>query len=197
MLPHDDEQAGGIEPHQYDSWAEQTEELLRRLLDDGSREDHYREVLEHCRREGMSQRRLWHALAVSRLEDSVSCPELVWERLIGCDGERLRRRILGLIGELPAASLEEFCGLVAFTATFLSRTEFVCDLIVFLFAERERGAVERPPDGRRYTEFFVQKLMWELDVVLQLMAERPALSQLNEGYVDWLADRILDGEVLI
>jgi hypothetical protein len=43
----------------------------------------------------------------------------------------------------------------------------------------------------------VQKLMWELDVVLQVMAERPALSQLNEGYVDWLADRILDGEVLI
>jgi hypothetical protein len=145
----------------------------------------------------MSERRLWHALAVSRLTNSVSCPELVWERLVGCDGERLRRRILSLIGELPAQSLEEFRGLVAFTATFLGRTEFVCDLIVFLFAERERGAVCQPPDGRRYTEFFVQKLMWELDVVLQVMAERPALSQLNDGYVDWLADRILDGEVLI
>jgi hypothetical protein len=200
MQSQNDEPIGDaekIEVHQRDGWAERTEKLLRQLLDGGSHEDHYGEVLEHCRREGMSQRRLWHALAISRLTNSVSCPELVWERLIGCDGERLRRRILGLIDELPAASLEEFRGLVAFTATFLSRTEFVCDLIVFLFAERERGAVRQPPDGGRYTEFFVQKLMWELDVVLQLMAERPALSQLNEGYVDWLADRILDGEVLI
>lgn len=200
MQSHDDTPPGGgqeIEAHPRDSWAQQTEKLLRQLLEGGSREERYREVLKHCRRLGMSERRLWHALAVSRLADSVSCPELVWERLVGSDGERLRRRILSLIGELPAQSLEEFRGLVAFTATFLGRTKFVCDLIVFLFAERERGAVGQPPEGRRYTEFFVQKLMWELDVVLQVMAERPALAQLNEGYVDWLADRILDGEVLI
>lgn len=189
-----------IEPVQSDSppqQEQQAEKLLRKVLDGGSRvEDRYPEILEHCHRQGMSERQLWHGLAISRQTGSVHCPELPWEQLVRCDRKKLRRRILSLIGELPAQSVDEFRGLVAFTATFLGRAEFVCDLLVYLFAERERGAGQQLPDGRRYTEFFVQKLMWELDTVQQI-AHRLPLSRLDDEYADWLADRILDGEVLI
>jgi len=97
---------------------------------------------------------------------------------------------------LPAESLQEFSGLVAFTETFLSRVQFVCDLVVYLFAEREKGLEPEGTEGRRYVAFFVQKLMWELDVVSRIAEEQP-LSALEGEYFDWLADRILDGEVLL
>jgi exonuclease I len=85
---------------------------------------------------------------------------------------------------------------VGFTVNFLKRVEFVCDLVVYLFAEREKGMEREEADRRVYTEFFVQKMMWELEMIREL-GDAKALEQLNEEYVGWLADRILDAEVLI
>ncbi|MBE3039290.1 MAG: hypothetical protein IMZ62_10825 [Chloroflexi bacterium] len=81
-------------------------------------------------------------------------------------------------------------------ANFLKRVEFVCDLVVYLFAEREKGMEREQADRRVYTEFFVQKLMWELEMIREL-GDANALEKLNGEYVGWLSDRILDGEVLI
>ena len=68
--------------------------------------------------------------------------------------------------------------------------------MVYLFAEREKGLESEGTEGRRYVEFFVKKLMWELDVVSRIAQEQP-LSALEGEYLDWLMDRILDGEVLL
>jgi len=145
---------------------------------------------------GLDERELWRALAAYRLSGRPRGERLVCAQLASAHRQKLCERVRFLIGKLPAESLQEFSGLVAFTETFLSRVQFVCDLVVYLFAEREKGLEPEGSEGRRYVEFFVQKLMWELDVVSRIAEQQP-LSALEGEYLDWLTDRILDGEVLL
>jgi hypothetical protein len=144
----------------------------------------------------LEERELWRALAAYRQSGRPRGERLIGAQLSSAHRQQLRQRVRLLIGRLPLESLEEFSGLVAFTETFVSRLQFVCDLVVYLFAEREKGLEPEGTEGRRYVEFFVQKLMWELDVVSRIAAEQP-LSELEGEYLDWLTDRILDGEVLL
>lgn len=177
---------------------QQTERLFRQLLEDSvAAERMYPEILRHCRYQGIGERQLWRELAIYRQTGRVSSAEpLASQQLAGCNDEKLRQRTLALIGSLPPESLDDFGGLLAFTATFLARVQFVCDLVVYLFAEREKGVRRQGSDGRLYTQFLAQKLMWELDVACRIAEQRP-LAELNGEYFDWLTDRILDGEVLI
>jgi hypothetical protein len=200
---HDDEgpriaQAAGIagreavdeidEPREGDS-------AVWRLWDSAAQgEEICAELLEQ--QPGLSEGELWRALAAYRRTGRVGSQRLPSAQLGSCNREKLRDRIRLLIGRLPAESLDEFAALVAFTETFLSRAQFVCELVVYLFAEREKGLEREGTEGRVYVEFFVQKLMWELDVVRRIAEEQP-LTELNAEYLDWLTDRILDGEVLI
>lgn len=173
------------------------EELVQELLDgEAVIEEEYGRILADCHRCGMSERELWQKLSLYRKEGVVSEKGTYPLELDGACDEKLRQRILTLIGKLPHESLDEFRGLVALTANFLKRVEFVCDLVVYLFAEREKGMEREEADRRVYTEFFVQKLMWELEMIREL-GDANALEKLNGEYVGWLSDRILDGEVLI
>ena len=144
----------------------------------------------------LGERQLWRALAAYRHSGRPRGAKLICAQFSSTERRKLSERVRLLIGRLPTDSLQEFSGLVAFTETFLSRLEFVCDLVVYLFAEREKGLERDGTEGRRYVEFFVQKLMWELDVVSRIGSEQP-LSALEGEYLDWLMDRILDGEVLL
>ena len=164
----------------WDSEAE-AEELCEQILDE---------------QPGLHERELWRALAAYRQSGRPRAERLICAQLSSADRQKLCGRVRLLIGRLPAESLQDFSGLVAFTETFLSRLQFVCDLVVYLFAEREKGLHPEGTEGRRYVEFFVQKLMWELDVVSRIAEEQP-LSALEGEYLDWLMDRILDGEVLL
>lgn len=173
------------------------EELVQQLLDgEAVIEEEYGRILVDCHRCGMSERELWQKLSLYRKEGVVSEKGTYPLELDGACDEKLRQRILTLIGKLPHESLDEFRGLVALMANFLKRVEFVCDLVVYLFAEREKGMEREQADRRVYTEFFVQKLMWELEMIREL-SDANALEKLNGEYVGWLSDRILDGEVLI
>ena len=173
------------------------EELVQQLLDgEAVIEEEYGRILVDCHRCGMSERELWQKLSLYRKEGVVSEKGTYPLELDGACDEKLRQRILTLIGKLPHESLDEFRGLVALMANFLKRVEFVCDLVVYLFAEREKGMEREEADRRVYTEFFVQKLMWELEMIREL-GDANALEKLNGEYVGWLSDRILDGEVLI
>jgi hypothetical protein len=174
---------------------QQGQSLLDPLVDNGARgAEIAEEILQQQPR--MSERQRWRALAAYRGAGRVGSPTFDSEQLGSCNREKLGDRIRVLIGRLPVESLEGFGALVAFTETFLSRAEFVCDLVVYLFAEREKGTERDGTESRLYVEFFVQKLMWELDVVRRIGNERP-LGELNAEYADWLTDRILDGEVLL
>lgn len=175
-----------------------TERLFDQVLHGSPRgQQIYAEVLQHCRAQRISERQLWRMLAVYRADGTLSTTRLLpCGELVGCDQEKLRGRIVALIGRLTAESLDDFAGLVAFTSAFAERVQFLCDLVVYLFAERQKGGEPPQSDGRLYTEFFASKLMWELDVVRRIGEQRP-LSELPDEYLDWLTDRILDGEVLI
>jgi hypothetical protein len=144
----------------------------------------------------LEERQLWRALAAYRQSGRPRGATPICPQLSSADRRKLSERVRLLVGRLPVDSLREFSGLVAFTETFLTRLEFICDLVVYLFAEREKGPQPDGTEGRCYVEFFVQKLMWELDVVSRIGSELP-LSALEAEYLDWLMDRILDGEVLL
>ena len=144
----------------------------------------------------LKERELWGALVAYRQSGRPRAGSLIGAQLSSAHRQQLGERVRLLIGRLPVESLEDFSGLVAFTETFVSRVQFVCDLVVYLFAEREKGLQPEGTEGRRYIQFFVQKLMWELDVVSRIAEEQP-LSALQGEYLDWLTDRILDGEVLL
>ena len=193
---HDDGRVG-IEPAARMSHTEATEEFTeaRRGWDSEA------EVEELCdqilqEQPGLGEPELWRALAAYRHSGRPRSTSLVGAQLSSEHSRKLCERVRLLIGRLPEESLEDFSGLVAFTETFLSRLQFVCTLVVYLFAEREKGLQPEGTEGRRYVEFFVGKLMWELDVVSRIAEEQP-LSALEGEYLDWLMDRILDGEVLI
>jgi hypothetical protein len=174
------------------------EELVQEILDSdaGIKEQEYARILCDCTKCGMSERDLWQTLALYRKTGVVSEKGTYPLELGDGYGEKLRQRVLTLIGKLPHESLDEFRGLVAFTSSFLTRVQFVCDLVVYLFAEREKGLEREETDKRVYTRFFVEKLMWELDMIGQI-SDTKTLQELNEEYVSWLSERIIDGEVLI
>lgn len=185
--------AGRLSPEQ----SRQTERLFRRILEDAAAQPLYGQVLQHCGALRISERELWRIFALYQADGTLSGAALLSaEEFARCEDEKLRKRILELIGRLPRESLEDFAGLVAFTSTFAARVQFLCDLLVYLFAEREKGSGGQHSDGRLYTEFFAGKLMWELDVMREIGEQRP-LAELADEYLDWLTDRILDGEVLI
>ena len=171
------------EPAEARGWDSEarTEELCVRLLQE---------------QPGLEERELWRALATYRLRGRPGGERSIGAELASADRQKLSERVRLLIGRLPVDSLQEFSGLVAFTETFSSRVQFVCDLVVYLFAEREKGPEPEGTEGQRYVAFFVQKLMWELGVVNRIAEEQP-LSALEGEYCDWLTDRILDGEVLL
>ena len=176
---------------------EATEELAepRRGWDSEARaEELCQQILDE--QPGLSERELWRALAAYRRTGGALSPRLLSAEFVASDRQKLCKRVRLLIGRLPVDSLQEFSGLVAFTETFACRVQFVCDLVVYLFAEREKGLHPEGTEGRRYVEFFVQKLMWELDLVSRIAEEQP-LSALEGEYLDWLVDRVLDGEVLL
>ncbi len=193
---HDDDRPG-MESAAWACEAEVREELAesrRGWHSEARAEELCQQILAEQPR--LDERELWRALAAYRQSGSPRAGSLIGAQLSSTHWHQLRERVRLLIGRLPVESLQDFTGLVAFTQTFLSRLQFVCDLVVYLFAEREKGLQPEGTEGRRYVEFFVQKLMWELDVVSRIAAEQP-LCELEGEYFDWLTDRILDGEVLI
>jgi len=145
---------------------------------------------------GLEERQLWRELAAHRSPAVLSwnsCPSVP---MFLAYPPKLRDRVRLLIGRLPEESLRDFDALVTLTQTFLARMEAICDLLVYLYAEREKGSVSEGTPASLYVDFFAQKLNWELEE-LQHISQRHSLSEIPGQYVDWLTDRILDGEVLI
>lgn len=163
--------------------------------------DHPDEADEVCeqilfRHPGLQERELWLKLAACRWPAVVPWNNVPYPPMLLGSPKKLHQRVRLLIGRLPQESLKDFYGLVTFTQTFLARMEAVCDLLVYLYAEREKGTEPEGTPASLYVDFFAQKLNWELEE-LQHISHRHPLSKLAGRYVDWLTDRILDGEVLI
>jgi hypothetical protein len=164
----------------------------------GIEDREYRRIEEESRRHELTHWELWQSLAqhlqrgVSQERDPRGMPLGGGE-----EQENMRKRILSLMGRLPQESLGEFRSLVNLLSGFLQRAEFVCQMVVYLFSEREKGPGEwEEVQAKRYTDFFSEKLMWELSKIQQL-GDCKSLADVDEQYRDWLMDRMIGGEVLV
>jgi hypothetical protein len=163
--------------------------------------DHPDDAQEVCERillrhPDIEERQLWRELAAFRRPAVVPWDSAPSVPMFLAEPRKLRDRVRLLIGRLPEESLRDFYGLVTLTQTFLARMEAVCDLLVYLYAEREKGTVSEGTPASLYVDFFAQKLNWELEE-LQHISQCHSLAEIPGRYVDWLTDRILDGEILI
>lgn len=172
------------------------EEFFADILENAPPGDlEYRGIEEECGRQGLTLWQLWEGLAVWR-DPTRSLTRLGGGIPMGdVERERMRRRILGLIGRLPKGSKKEFAALVRLMNCVRQRVEFLCEMMVYLFAEREKGREEEEVEANRYTEFFCNKLMWEL-AKIQDLGQLRSLATVEQEYRDWLADLLMSGEVL-
>jgi len=174
------------------------EEFFADILESGPPgEAEYHGIEEECRRQGLNRWQLWEGLAVWE-DPTRSLTALGGGMPIGeAEQERMRRRILGLIGRLPRGSKKEFAALVRLMSCVQQRVEFLCEMMVYLFAEREKGREEEGEEveAKRYTEFFCDKLMWEL-AKIQDLGQLRSLAAVEQEYRDWLVDLLMSGEVL-
>jgi hypothetical protein len=108
----------------------------------------------------------------------------------------MRRGIVGLIGRLPQGSKEEFAAWVRLMGCVQQRVEFLCEMMVYLFAERQKGEEEEELEANRYTEFFCDKLMWDLTKIHDL-SKLHSLAVVEREYRDWLVGLLMSGEVLV
>ena len=183
--------AGGVEGQQ------ERLNLLHRLLEgnDGAPENR-RRLLLWCERHGESEARIWRELASFREAGASGVLYAGGEPFSWFDGqtEKLRQRLLALIGRLPLETLADFRELVLFTERFLERIGFMADQLLYVFLEREKGAWRESQDSGAYTELFVERVFQETDLVRE-MAWSDSLAELNDRYEDWLSQRSLDAEV--
>ncbi len=108
--------------------------------------------------------------------------------------QRFRQRILELIGRLPRESLKDFRTLLDFRRFFLARLEYVSDLLVYFFLEREKGLWRESQDSSVYTNYFNHKLFREFNAINEIVAGSADIAKLYSRYEGWLLDQALDEE---
>ena len=164
---------------------------------DGEPGSKRKEVLEDCATQAVEECRIWWKLALFR---EVGSTGLLFAkepyRYFDLLDEKLREQILVGIKKLPQETLSDFRELTTFTGRFLDRVQFLCDAVLHLFLQREKGAYRESPDMSLYTDFFEHKIFRELMVIREIFDLHPFQS-LNDKYESWLCDKVLDEEVLI
>ena len=170
--------------------------LLQRLLEGKQNAAEKRaEVLLWCEGNGESESRIWSELALFREEGASgilhASEPFSW---FGGQDEKLRERIVSLIGRLPLETLADFRELVLFTERFAERIQFMADQLLYVFLEREKGAWRESHDSGAYTELFVERVFQEADLVRE-MAWSNSLAEFIDRYEQWLSQRALDSEV--
>lgn len=171
--------------------------FLERILTKGEEPSRKREqVLAYCEKQGVNERTIWRELALFREAGAIG---ILFEKepflIFDYQDKKLRERILVLIKRLPQESLSDFRQLVTLTDRFLERVQFVCDFLLHLFLEREKGSYIEKVDTSKYTDFFVQKMFREIDVIDEI-ADLKAFQNLNDEYEQRLCDKLLDDELL-
>ncbi len=171
--------------------------LLRRILKKKFPVTEKRqEILAHCEEQSVNESDVWLDLALYREAGSNRVPgkkELF--TLFDVKDRKLKERIPDLIRKLPSQTLSDFRELVIFTDRFRDRIEFLCDALLYIFLEHEKGSYRESADTHRYTEYFSNKLFREGDVLND--CAKAGIKGMNDRYLGWLCDKIMDEEVLI
>ena len=167
----------------------------RLLTKPGEAEDKRKEVLSYCCQWSVAEPTVWWKLALFREAGATGLlNEIQPYRYFDLLDEKLREQILVGIKKLPQETLGDFRELVTFTCRFLERVQFLCDAVLHLFVQREKGAYRESPDMSLYTDFFDQKMFRELDMIHEI-TDLYSFGSLNDRYESWLCDKVLDEEV--
>ena len=115
------------------------------------------QLLEYCRTKGLEESSMWERLALYRQQGPAGLlPGEEQECLFEYKQQRLRQRMLELIGKLPGSTLGDFISLLSFRKHFLERVEYVSELLLYFFLEREKGLWRESEDSSVYTTYLNQ-----------------------------------------
>ena len=180
-----DHENGGAEVSREFSEAQQMLKLLEGILegrDEGSQKR--KRLVRYCRSRGIEESCMWAKLALYRqhgaAEEISSFIEHV--SLFGYKQQKLRQRIVELIGKQSLSSLEDFRELLSFRKCFLERLEYVSELLVYFFLEREKGLWRESQDSSVYTNYFNHKLFSEFNAINEIVADSDGLEELRDRY---------------
>ena len=170
--------------------------LLRRILDGPEETSKKRKrLVKYCRRRGLEESEMWAKLALyKQCEPADVLFSMEQVSPFTDKQQRFRQRILELIGRLPRESLKDFRTLLDFRRFFLARLEYVSDLLVYFFLEREKGLWRESQDSSVYTNYFNHKLFREFNAINEIVAGSADIAKLYSRYEGWLLDQALDEE---
>ncbi len=155
------------------------------------------EVLNYCRCHSYPEKQVWRRFSVYAQTGEIN-PALDLKAPLFFDSQtkKMRERILTLIDKLPEDTQADFRNLLDFTDLFQDRMLFLCDLILYLFLEREKGSSNSFEDISKYLDFFHQKLFREFEFI-QEITQPGSVKNFILKYTGWLADKFLDMEALV
>jgi hypothetical protein len=170
--------------------------LLESVLEGGDEPSQKRRrLVKYCRIRGLEESSMWDKLAVYKQGGPVDVLfAMEQEDFFADKQQRLRQRIVELIGRLPRATLEDFRSLLDFRRYFLDRLEYVSDLLVYFFLEREKGLWRESKDSSVYTTYFNHKLFREFNTINEIIVDSVSVEKLRSRYEGWLLDEELDEE---
>jgi hypothetical protein len=170
--------------------------LLERILEVRDEPSQKREQLvKYCRSRGLEESNMWDKLALYKQSGPVDVLFTIEQVSHFAEKQqRFRQRIVELIGSLPHASLEDFRALLDFRRFFLERLEYVSDLLVYFFLEREKGLWRESQDSSVYTNYFNHKLFREFTAINEIADGSAGIEKLRNRYESWLLDQALDEE---
>jgi len=156
------------------------------------------QLLEYCRTKGLEESSMWERLALYRQQEPAGLlPGEEQECLFEYKQQRLRQRMLELIGKLPGSTLGDFISLLSFRRHFLERVEYVSELFLYFFLEREKGLWRESEDSSVYTTYFNHKLFREFNEINEIIMSSGSIEALQEEYESWLWEQALDEEVVV
>jgi len=156
------------------------------------------QLLEYCRTKGLEESSMWERLALYRQQGPAGLlPGEEQECLFEYKQQRLRQRMLELIGKLPGSTLGDFISLLSFRRHFLERVEYVSELLLYFFLEREKGLWRESEDSSVYTTYFNHKLFREFNEINEIIMSSGSIEALQEEYESRLWEQALDEEVVV
>jgi len=187
-----------ISTEQREDKKQECQELLNRLSKGKETpEARRKEFLNYCGRHSYPEKQVWRRLSVYTQAGQIN-PGLDLEapHFFDSQTKRMRERILILIAKMPKEAQVDFRNLLAFTDLFQDRMMFLCDLILYLFLEREKGSHRDSGDTQIYLDFFHQKLFREFEFIQEII-QPDSLKSFTSEYTGWIAAKLLDKEVLV
>ena len=173
--------------------------LFNEILDGpGDASQKREQLLEYCRTHEFEESSMWERLALYRQQGPAGLlPGEEQECLFEYKQQRLRQRILELIGKLPGSTLGDFTALLSFRKQFLERLEYVSELLLYFFLEREKGLWRESQDSSVYTNYFNHKLFREFNEINEIIMASGSIEALRAEYESRLCDQALDEEVAV